>query len=279
MPDHVLLAVHAHPDDESMGTGGTLARYAAAGVETVLVCATRGEEGEIQNPDVAPSEVQGDMARIRVKELEEACTILEIRRVFFLGYRDSGMAGWPSNAHPQALMNANPQEATQKLVRIVREVRPHVVITYNEHGLYGHPDHIAVNQITLSALEACGDPAKFPQIPWPPWSPRKLYYTAIPRSRLLRFKTLLEERGVELGFDVESRSTPDEEITTQIDVSPFLDQKLRAIYSHRSQIGPKGFFGRLTEPFRSEALGTECFVCVRGCDPAGSVEDDLLAGI
>ncbi len=275
----VLLAVHAHPDDESLGTGGTLARYAAQGVETVLVCATGGEEGEIQNPDVDPCEAASGMAALRLRELDAACHILGIGRRFLLGYRDSGMEGRPANAHPLALRNADLEEATAKLVRIVREVRPQVVLTYNEWGLYGHPDHIAVNRITLSAWEASGDPARFPETPHPPWRPQRLFYTAIPRSRLLRFREMMAARGESIGFDIESRSTPDDEITTRIDVGPYLDTKLRAIHSHRSQIGPGSLISRMPEPLRTEALSSESYVCVRGCSREVPCAEDLFEGI
>jgi N-acetyl-1-D-myo-inositol-2-amino-2-deoxy-alpha-D-glucopyranoside deacetylase len=275
----VLLAVHAHPDDESLGTGGTLARYASEGVETVLVCATKGEEGEVLNPSLDPAEIPEDFSQLRMRELESACGILGIRKVHFLGYRDSGMEGSASNENPEALANADLREATERLVRVIREARPHVVITYNERGLYGHPDHIAVNRITLSAMEATGDPSRFEQLPWPPWRPRKLYYTAIPRSRLLGFKRALEDRGEEADFNVDFLGTPDEKITTRLDVGPFVDQKLRAIYSHKSQIGPRSFVSRLEEPMRREALSTECYVCIQGCPDDAAEEDDLFQGM
>ncbi len=274
-----LLAVHAHPDDESIGTGGTLARYISEGVETVLVCATKGEEGEILNPAMDPSKVPSDITELRLREFQGACEILGIRRIFFLGYRDSGMAGRPSNAHPAALINADLQEATERLVRIIRQVRPHVIITYNERGGYGHPDHIAVHRITLSAAAAAGDPALYQEIPWPPWSPTKLYYTATPRSRLLKMKEILEETGEQLGFDMELRSTPDEANTTRIDVSLFIGQKFQAIQSHRSQLSPTSMMSRMPEPMRSQAMSTECYVCVKGCPPPPFQEDDLFQGL
>jgi len=274
----VLLAIHAHPDDESLGTGGTLAKYAAEGVETVLVCCTRGEEGEFLNPSLDPSEFRDRITEVRMKELEEAIKILGVKRVYFLGYRDSGTAGKPSNSHPRALVNADTKEATGRLVRIMREVRPQVVITYNEKGLYGHPDHIAVNKITLSAIAASGDPSMYPEIPLPPWRPERLYYIAIPKSRLLKMKEIIEKRGERFDYDIDFMGTPDEEITTIIDVSPFIDQKIRAIYSHRSQIGPRSLVSRMTEPFRSEAMGKECYVCVIGCK-GGVSADNLFEGI
>lgn len=277
----VLMAVHAHPDDESLSTGGTLAKYADDGVETVLVCATKGEEGEILNPSLDPSVLLDDITQVRMKEFDEACRILNISRVFFLGYRDSGMEGRASNDHPEALRNADLEQATERLVRIIREVRPQVIITYNEKGVYGHPDHIAVNRITVSATRASGDHSRYPQMPWPPWSPKKLYYTAIPRSRLLKMRKIMEERAEEFDFDIEFLSTPDEMITTRIDVSRYIDQKFKAIFSHKSQIGPRSFVSRMSDPFRREALGTEPFVCIMGCEDGNLdiEEDDLFQGI
>ncbi len=275
----VLLAVHAHPDDESLGTGGTLAKYVAEGVETVLVCATKGEEGDIQNPDLDPSKIPAEISELRLKELDAACKVLGIRRVHFLGYRDSGMAGSASNAHPHALVNADLGEAAGRLVEIIREARPQVVITYNERGIYGHPDHIAVNRITVAAVDAAGDPERYRTIPYPPWSPRRLYYMAIPRSRLLRMKEILEGRGECFDWDIDFRSTPDEEITNRIDVTAYLQTKLRAIRCHASQIGPGSFFSRVDESFRTEALGIECYVCVKGCDGVSDGGGDLFHGI
>lgn len=275
----VLLAVHAHPDDESLGTGGTLAKYASEGVETVLVCATKGEEGDIQNPDLDPSDIPPEITELRMKELDAACKVLGIHKVHFLGYRDSGMAGSSSNANPQALMNADLGEATGRLVAIIREVRPQVVITYNERGIYGHPDHIAVNRITVAAMDAAGDPGRYPTIPYPPWSPNRLYYMAIPRSRLLKMKEILEGREESFDWDIDFRSTPDEEITNRIDVTAHLQTKLRAIRCHASQIGPGSFFSRVDESFRREALGVECYVCVRGCDGVPDGSSDLFTGI
>jgi len=170
-------------------------------------------------------------------------------------------------------------EATGRLVGILREVRPQVVITYNERGIYGHPDHIAVNRITRAAMDAAGDPECYPTIPWPPWSPRRLYYMAIPRSRLLKMREILEGRGERFDWDIDFRSTPDEEITTRVDVSRYLDTKLEAIRCHKSQIGPGSFFSRVDESFRSEALGVECYVCVRGCDGTPDGGGDLFHGI
>lgn len=279
MSEHlVLLAVHAHPDDESLGTGGTLARYSKEGVKTVLVCATKGEEGQILNPEMDPQEIPDDITTLRLRELETACQILGIHQVFFLNYRDSGMEGTASNSNPEALINADIHTATERLVRIIRETKPHVVITYNERGFYGHPDHIAVNRITLAAMKASGDPSSYTSIPWPPWNPKKLYYTAMPKSRLLFRKKVTEERGETVNFNIDLLGTPDELITTWIDVEPFLDQKLRAITSHKSQIPPWHFVSQLDESMIKESLGVECYMCVQGC-PEGVRENDIFHDI
>jgi len=153
-----------------------------------------------------------------------------------------------------------------------------VVLTYNEKGFYGHPDHIAVNRITLAAMEASGSPAQFPETGLPPWLPARLYYTAAPRSRFVKMKEHLEQRGQRFDWDVDFLATPDDQVTAWIDVHPFVAQKLRAIYSHRSQVGPKSFVSRLHEPLRTEVLGTECYVCVTGCEGL-SRHEDLFHGL
>src|SRR5262245_7910064 len=137
-----LMIVHAHPDDEVIGSGGTLARYSDEGVQTVLVTATLGEEGEIVVADLNTPEVKARLAEVRREELRRAAAILGITHQEFLGYRDSGMAGTPANDHPDCFHQADMEEATGRLVRLVRAYRPQVLVSYNEHGGYGHPDHI-----------------------------------------------------------------------------------------------------------------------------------------
>jgi len=153
-----LMVVHAHPDDESIGTGGILAKYSAEGIRTVLVYGTRGEVGEILNPDFVPPSPGMKIEDIRTLELEKALKVLGVKSVHFLGYRDSGIAGSPENHHPQAFAEANMREATGKLVDIIRRERPYVIVTYNERGFYGHPDHIMANRVTLQAFRTADDP-------------------------------------------------------------------------------------------------------------------------
>ncbi len=279
-----LLAVHAHPDDEAIGTGGVLARYAMEGVETALVCATRGESGEILDPDLDPEEARPRLGEIREAELRQACATLGVTSLHFLGYRDSGMAGTPENNHPEALAQADPNEATRRLVHLVRQLRPHVILTYNENGGYGHPDHIAVHRITMAAFEAVGDPSYHVEDDLPPWQPSKLYYTAIPRSYLLRMKELLKAAGQKPPFDdsewdIEQIATADELITTRVDVRDYLPRKMQALRCHRSQLAADSYFFRLPEELARYALGYEHFVLSHSQVASPGLEDDLFAGL
>ena len=155
-----LMVVHAHPDDESISTGGVLARYADEGLRTVLVTCTGGEVGEIADPGLATPET---LVEVRRRELEQACEILRVGKLHLLGYRDSGMMGTLDNAHPASFHQASLDEATARLVALVRREQPQVLVTYDKNGFYGHPDHIKAHQITAAAYEAAGDPARWPE--------------------------------------------------------------------------------------------------------------------
>ncbi len=274
--NRTLLAVHAHPDDESIGTGGILAKYAALGVKTVVVFCTQGEEGDIQDPAYVPPSPGMGIKEIRKMELDRALEVLQVGSVFFLGYRDSGMAGTPANRHPQAFAQADLEEATKKLVRIIRQTSPQVMVTYNEKGTYGHPDHIMANRVTRRAFEAAGDPGFMNGSGLPPWRPSKLYYTAIPRTWLRMMAQVAKDRGEKLEFDPEVLGTPEERISTRIDVRDFLAQKFKAIFCHESQFGPQSFFRRIPEEWRAEAFGQEHFECIQGCNSGN--ETDLFEG-
>lgn len=276
------MAVHAHPDDEVF-TGGVLAKSAALGIHTVLVTATRGEEGEIVDPDLDPEEAKPRLASIREAELRRAVEILEVAEHHYLGYRDSGMAGTPQNEDPRNFHNADPEEATGRLVRLIRRTRPQVVVTYDERGSYGHPDHIAAHRITLAAFAAAGDPARFPD-DGPPWAPQKLYYPAFSYSDLLHFEEMLRERGLppffqEEDFDPSSITVPDELITTRVDVRAYVPQKMESMRVHRSQIKPDDPMLALPDDLAREAWGVETYIRARSLVPTPDAEDDLFAGI
>ncbi|MFH1647424.1 MAG: PIG-L family deacetylase [Chloroflexota bacterium] len=175
-----LIFVGGHPDDETFGLGGTLARYAAAGVRVYYVCATRGELGS-PDPENYPGEEA--FANIRWAELECASQILGLSGVIHLGYRDSGMPGSAENRHPRALAAAPPEEVTGRIVRVIRELKPQVVITFDPIGGYRHPDHIAVHNATVQAFHAAGDAARYPEA-GPAFQPQKLYFHIFPRGIL-----------------------------------------------------------------------------------------------
>ena len=274
-----LMAVHAHPDDESIGTGGVLARYAAEGVRTIVVCGTRGETGDILNPEFVSPTPGLRIADIRMLELEKALKALQVESVYFLGYRDSGMAGTPENMDPRAFAQADVLEATTRLVEIIRKVQPHVIVTYNEQGFYGHPDHIMASRVTSGAFHATGDPEFACRKGLRRWQPAKLYYTATPVARLRKMHHLMQESGEAPRFDPEVLGTPEEKITATIDVREFLSAKLEALYCHQSQISPNSFFRRVPKEWRDEAFGYEHFTCVHGCAPSDRKETDLFENL
>ena len=213
---------------------------------------------------------------IRMGELEKALKVLRVQSTYFLEYRDSGIDAGSAHHHPNAFAHADLGEATKRLVEIIRKARPHVMVTYNENGSYGHPDHIMANRVTLRAFDAAGDPEFACDQGLEPWHPAKLYYTAVPVARLRMFHKMTLERGEEPGFDPEVLGTPEEELTTIIDIRDYLPQKLKALFSHQSQIGPDSFFRRIPDEWREEAFGFEYFVCVKGSRPTAGKEKDLF---
>jgi mycothiol conjugate amidase Mca len=283
-----LLVVHAHPDDESIPTGGTLPRYRAEGVRTVLVTATRGEEGEIVLPELDRPEVRARFGEFRAAELQQAAIILGVSELEIMGYRDSGMVGSPANNHPDCFNMADPDQAAGRLVALVRRYRPQVLVSYNEFGGYGHPDHIACHKATVAAFHAAGDPARFPDA-GAPWAPLKLYYTNSPRGPLRAAWERMRELGLQTpldnpDFDISRFTVPDEQVTTRLDIGAYLPQKLAALACHRSQIRPGGFFFSVPEELRHEFFSYEHFTLVESrvhLPPRaeGQHEADLFAGL
>ena len=254
-----LLAVYAHPDDESFGTGGTLAKYAAEGVEINLVCATRGEVGEISDPSLATPETLG---AVREGELRCAAKALGINAPIFLTYRDSGMANTEENEHPQALVNADPQAVIAELVGIIRSLRPDVVLTFEPNGGYGHPDHIAVHQHTVAAFHAAADAAQYPG-QGSAWQAGRLLYSAIPRSFFLEMKTRLEKLGEDTSdlvrFEESGVGWPDELVHIVVDVGEAVHQKWAALQCHATQFGPANLFRRLPQEMMLDIMRREAF--------------------
>jgi N-acetyl-1-D-myo-inositol-2-amino-2-deoxy-alpha-D-glucopyranoside deacetylase len=291
--DRRLLLVHAHPDDETIGTGATMARYAAEGVRVTLVTCTLGEEGEVLEPGLEhlAADREDRLGEHRIGELAEAMRCLGVRDHRFLGgpgrWRDSGMMGLATNDRPSCFWQADLDEATAELVRVVRDVCPQVVVTYDENGGYGHPDHIQTHRVAVRAFDAAADPTYRPDL-GAPCQPSKLYYTAVPKSFLQASIEQLREAGHADFFGVESVDelpfgVPDDVVTTEVDARDFLDVKMAAMGAHRTQIAVDGPFFALSNNIGQRAFGLEHFVLVRGPrgpgDGPNGWETDLFAGL
>ena len=279
-----LMAVHAHPDDEIFGTGGVFARAADEGLRTVLVVATGGEEGEIRDPARDTPEEHARLAAIRTEELRRSAEILGIEEVHFLGFRDSGMLGTPANDNSDNFLHADREEATRRVVRLIREVRPDVLVTYDERGGYGHPDHVTAHEVTTVAVEAAADPGRYPELGLPVWSVPKFYNSANPRSIWHWIGEQMRERGIapepeESDYDYESFLTPDEVITTRVDVTSYVRRKHAALMEHETQISQDDWLNRMPEDLMEALLRTESFIRVRSAVPVPNPEDDLFAGL
>jgi mycothiol conjugate amidase Mca len=277
-----LLAVHAHPDDETISTGGLLIKSASEGIYTALVCCTGGEEGEIRDPDLPQEEHQHRLAEIRMDELRRAAEVLRVADLRFLGFRDSGMAGTPANDTPENFHNADPEEVANRLVRVLREVRPQVIVTYDERGGYGHPDHIATHRATVAAFDAAADPARFPEQGLEPWQALKLYYAVWSRTDMRTFNKMLVDSGVAEPFDeefLETYAVPDEMVTTKLDVSAYVKQKMDALRLHRTQVAEDDFWFTLPPELQDRAFSQEQYQRARSVVAAPDFEDDLFAGL
>jgi N-acetyl-1-D-myo-inositol-2-amino-2-deoxy-alpha-D-glucopyranoside deacetylase len=263
-----LFLVHAHPDDEAISTGGAMMKARKDGHRVVLVTATRGEVGEIHNMD--PESTRPHLGEVRTTELENAARILGVNRGEFLGYRDSGMVGTADNENPSSFHQAPLGEAAARLVAILREEKPDVVVTYAEDGTYGHPDHIKAHHVTNAALDLLEKEG---------WRPRKLYYMAIPRSLMQAFMDQMPEEARQQGAGMTIPGTPDELVTTRIDVSDYVDQKREAFGAHVSQNDPNSWFTTMADQIYRLAFGTEYYQLARGKAGSELPEQDLFAGI
>jgi N-acetyl-1-D-myo-inositol-2-amino-2-deoxy-alpha-D-glucopyranoside deacetylase len=293
-----LLLVHAHPDDESIATGVTMAKYVAEGAQVTLVTCTLGEEGEILVPSLAllAADQADQLGGWRIAELAAAMSELGVLDHRFLGgagrFRDSGMMGTPANEHPRALWRANSDPAlfdaaVAALVEVIREVRPQVVVTYDDFGGYGHPDHIMAHRLTTAAVAAAGE-ADYRGASGPEWATSKLYWTAMSRTALQAGIDAMKARGAQSPFDgVESADdlpfvVDDDLITTQIEAPDFVDAKMRALAAHATQVSVDGPFFALSNNLGQRIMGIEQFRLAqgkRGEPNASGREVDLFAGV
>lgn len=296
--ERCLMAIHAHPDDECFH-GGTWIRYRREGVKTVLVTCTMGEEGEIHDPDLDPVEAQPRLAEIRERELRCSVQQLEISELILLRYRDSGMAGTPSNQRPDAFTNTNFEKALERVVRLVRQHRPQVLISYDENGGYGHPDHIMAHRLAVAAFDAAGDALRFPDA-GEPWQPLKLYYTAISRSFFQRVRAYLKQQGLPDPFEQREREArekalaegksldemprmgfgrDDAELTTQVTVPGTYEQKIASFRCHRTQMPQDRFWFAASGKEAEELFSKEPYILAQFRVDSPLPEDDLFAGI
>lgn len=245
-----LLVLTAHPDDEGFGMAGSIARAAERGWDVTVVCATRGEVGEISDHALATPE---SLPQVREQELRDACAALGVADVRLLGYRDSGMEGSPDNADPRALANADPATVVAEYRALLRELRPAVVLTWDPTGGYGHPDHIAVYRHAAEAVRqavAAGE------------GPASLYYTVLPVQRFAAMAERLEREGTPIvNAEMREAMLRQERLpgTTVIDVRTFLPRKYGSMAAHRTQMGDTAPFMKLPQVLRDEFMGTEHF--------------------
>lgn len=300
MPEPVtILTVHAHPDDEASKGAPTLAKYHAAGVRTVLVCCTGGEEGDLQNPTLrepgqpfhglSTEQEKQLVAELRPAELARSAEVIGFDEVVMLGYRDSGMPDSECNANPDCFYQADIDEATGRLVAVIRRTRPQVIITYNDdQESYPHPDHLRVHDISVLAFDRAGDPEWYPEA-GEPFQPLKLYYTTWSRRRLVAIHEGLLHHLGESPFDEAwfERPDTDHRVTTRIPVGDFIWARTQALMAHATQVDPteRFWFGLSDEqlaaiyPWEDWILARSLVGDIPDAAAGDEVEDDLLAGI
>jgi len=291
--EHRLLLVHAHPDDETIGNGATMAKYAAQGAHVTLVTCTLGEEGEILLDDHAhhAADQNDTLGEHRAIELANAMVALGVTDHRQLGhpgkYRDSGMVGTPDNDDPTCFWRADLLAAAADLVAVIREVRPQVLVTYDDFGGYGHPDHVQAHRVAMYGTVLAAAPSYRPDL-GAPWDVAKLYWTAFPKSFIRQGIEALRAAGETTGFaamdpDEIPFGVDDELVTTVVNAEDHFEQKMDAMRAHATQISVEDGFFALSNNLGSKALGLEFYRLVRG-QVAGELdadgrETDLFAGV
>jgi N-acetyl-1-D-myo-inositol-2-amino-2-deoxy-alpha-D-glucopyranoside deacetylase len=304
------MTVHAHPDDESIGTGGSMAKAVAAGYRVVLVTCTRGEMGEIVIPELDTPENHRRLGELRAGELERAMAHLGVTEWENLGYRDSDMMDRPGNRDPRSFWRADLDEAAGRLVWLIRQYHPDVITTYNDFGGYGHPDHIRSHDVTVRAFPRAGDPAWYPEQLAPehggtgpssedgglaPWTPSKLYEQAIPASVRKQMADKMAELGkpsfwslpddatpeqrAEFEAYVAKMLVPDESITTRVDVSDVLDAKWSALRHHVTQMAEDNPFIQFGVDGWRDFWAQETYILRESRVETKLPETDLFAGL
>ena len=267
-----MLACFAHPDDEAFTASGVLAAGTARGVQGHLVCATYGEEGDIRQPGVATRQTLGS---VRYEELQRSCEVLGLQQPVMLGYRDSGWGDSPAQYHPNAFVQAPALQVVQRLVEAIRRCQPHIVLTFEPEGVSGHKDHKAISRHTTAAVHLAGDPAAFPeqvQAGLVPYTPLRLLYVARLQGHRMHRATLLRQAGLDVPFpepELRLQGVPIEQMHVRLDVTPYLEQKLASMRSHRTQMTLDWMFDQVPWDTTVAILGQEYLVQAHPAVPPG----------
>jgi len=280
-----LMAVHAHPDDESSKGAATMAKYVAEGVDVLVVTCTGGERGSVLNPKLDRPEIWENIAAIRREEMERAREILGVRQAW-LGFVDSGFPeGDPPPPLPDGCFGLEPVEtAAAPLVRLMREFRPHVVTTYDEDGGYPHPDHVMCHKVSVAAFDAAGDPDRYPEA-GEPWQPLKLYYQmGWSRAKFVALHEAMLAAGVESPYGEwlekwEDTGDKGHRITTRVPCGEYFEQRDDALRAHATQVDPDGFWFRVPLAIQRDVWPTEDYELARCLVERTEPEDDLFAGV
>ncbi|WBB72751.1 mycothiol conjugate amidase Mca [Micromonospora sp. WMMD1128] len=280
-----LMAVHAHPDDESSKGAATMAKYVAEGVDVLVVTCTGGERGSVLNPKMDRPDVWANIGDIRRAEMDAARAVLGVEQAW-LGFVDSGLPeGDPLPPLPEGCFALQEVEvAAAPLVRLMRQFRPHVVTTYDEEGGYPHPDHIMTHKVTVAAFAAAGDPDRHPEL-GEPWQPLKLYYdVGFSRAKILSLHEAMLAAGFESPYGEwmkrwEERPDKGERITTRVDCAPYFPVRDDALRAHATQIDPDGFWFQVPMDLQQRAWPTEDFQLARSLVDSPLPESDLFAGV
>jgi mycothiol S-conjugate amidase len=281
-----LMAVHAHPDDESSKGAATMAKYVAEGAEVMVVTCTGGEAGSILNPAMDRPEVLANMSEIRREEMARAAAILGVEHRW-LGFVDSGLPeGDPLPPLPEGCFGLVPlEEPVRELVKVMREFRPHVVLTYDENGGYPHPDHIRTHEVSMAAFDAVAEPDRFPEA-GEPWQPLKLYYMhGFSRQRMQLFHDALIEAGIESPYAEwlekwdANRTDVMERVTTRVECGDYFELRDKALLAHETQIDPDSRWFVVPVDMQRKLWPTEEYELVRSLVDSTLPEDDLFAGV
>ncbi|MBT8207226.1 MAG: mycothiol conjugate amidase Mca [Acidimicrobiia bacterium] len=277
-----LVALHAHPDDEASKGAATVSRYVDEGVRAVLVTATGGEAGEILNPAMDREEVKSDLKAVREAELMASAGVIGFHRVELLGYRDSGMPDMPDNANPEAFVNASFEEALEKVVRIIREERPQVLLGYDDHVRYPHPDHLRIRDLGIAAFEAAADGNRFVDS-GDPWQVSRLYAPVFTVARLYALHNAVLDSGLESPFiewlerlDDDSQEREAERTLMRVKVAGTLERGREALRAHRTQVDPEGFWFQVPLSVVLEAYPYEDFELLASVAPVAAHHEDLF---